>query len=267
MTNQTMTKIVFVALSLLSHHAFASNTIDVIFLNDGSTIRGQLIEIIPGADEYKVQMKNGNIFNYHKDEIEKIVREEKSNNPPVNNPINSVTEKNTPTPKAPIVSIKTGESNRSHTIGFGSHSLSYTDSKPGEGNELSDGDDTVWEGSALSYQYGVNNHLALKAYLYSATYKLSDSATLSGAEAQILITTNAIERGWKFYFGGGIYNDTHTTFGIKEKRRGNAFVLGLGYNWNRVALDLSISMRSNKDYDLPEEFSVNSGGIGLGFRF
>ncbi len=47
---------------------------DVIYLNDGSIIRGIIVEEVPG-EIYKIEIAGGSILVYEPDEIEKIVRE------------------------------------------------------------------------------------------------------------------------------------------------------------------------------------------------
>ena len=47
---------------------------DVIYLKDGSIIRGTLIERIPG-ETYKIEIEGGSVFIFTADEVEKITRE------------------------------------------------------------------------------------------------------------------------------------------------------------------------------------------------
>jgi len=47
---------------------------DVVYLKNGSKIKGVLIEQIPNKS-LKIQTKDGSIFNYNMDEVEKITKE------------------------------------------------------------------------------------------------------------------------------------------------------------------------------------------------
>ena len=60
--------------------AFAQqNYEDVVYLKNGSIIRGMIIEQIPNVS-VKIQTEGRNVFIYKMDEIEKITKEEKLNN-------------------------------------------------------------------------------------------------------------------------------------------------------------------------------------------
>jgi hypothetical protein len=51
-----------------------SESADIIYLKDGSVIRGTIVEEIPG-ESYKIEIAGGSIFFFGTDEVEKVVRE------------------------------------------------------------------------------------------------------------------------------------------------------------------------------------------------
>ena len=65
--------------ALVSSTGFAqnSNLQDVIYLKNGSVIRGAIIEQVPG-ESLKIETRDGNIFVYQMDEISKMTREHNS---------------------------------------------------------------------------------------------------------------------------------------------------------------------------------------------
>jgi hypothetical protein len=64
-----------VAFCLLGQTAMAQTGDDVVYLKDGSVIKGTIIEQVPNAT-IKIQTKDGSIFVIKYDEIEKIVKEQ-----------------------------------------------------------------------------------------------------------------------------------------------------------------------------------------------
>ena len=72
-----MKKFLLVCLvALVSSTGFAqnSNLQDVIYLKNGSVIRGAIIEQVPG-ESLKIETRDGNVFVYQMDEISKMARE------------------------------------------------------------------------------------------------------------------------------------------------------------------------------------------------
>src|SRR6185295_6740865 len=63
------------ALLIIVSGAIAQATRDVIYLKNGSIIKGTITEQNPPTD-LKIEMANGNIITYKYDEIEKITKEE-----------------------------------------------------------------------------------------------------------------------------------------------------------------------------------------------
>jgi len=67
----------FTILVLLVLHssAHAQATVDVVYLKNGSVIRGMIIEQVPN-ESLKIQTRDGSVFVYAISEVEKITKEE-----------------------------------------------------------------------------------------------------------------------------------------------------------------------------------------------
>ena len=67
--------------SLFSSIALAQNTNlqDVIYLQNGSVIRGTVIEQVPG-ELIKIETRDGNVFVYKMEEVSKMTREHSGSN-------------------------------------------------------------------------------------------------------------------------------------------------------------------------------------------
>ena len=71
-----ITFLIAVAFGLaISSASFAQTVVDVVYLKNGSVIRGPIVEQVPG-ESLKVQTANGSIFVYTLDEVEKMTKEE-----------------------------------------------------------------------------------------------------------------------------------------------------------------------------------------------
>lgn len=63
-----------IVLMLLSISAFAQQWIDVVYLNNGSIIKGQILEQIPGQT-VKIETANGSVFVFQAEQITRISKE------------------------------------------------------------------------------------------------------------------------------------------------------------------------------------------------
>ena len=67
-------KLLIIAIIIFSSTLF-SKSIDVVHLNNGGIIKGEIIEMIPN-DSVKIKTSDGSIFVYNMDEVTKIENEE-----------------------------------------------------------------------------------------------------------------------------------------------------------------------------------------------
>ena len=246
--------------------ASAAEMEDVIYLNNGSVIRGTIVENRPKEGIYKIQTSNGNVFVYEQDDIDKITKEAKTGTAQggvVVNINNTNTNTNTNEAKpaaAPTVVATPKEIQRRHSIGIGTYGITSKDKNDVE---------TKFNGGAFTYQYGINNHIAFRASLYSTEHKDNKDLTDGGVEAHFLLTNNARNKGFKIYIGAGGYSETmkNKNSSTDEKYSGGSLMIGLGYNFDRVAIDLMGTGRQAKDYDLPKDTTVGTGSFSIAYRY
>ena len=154
---------------------------------------------------------------------------------------------------------------RSHTIGIATWGISLPDLNAESGQD----DETQYSGGALTYQFGFHDHIAMRLNLYSADHEDSSDVTISGIDAQLILTTNARSKGFKFYIGGGDFDEKWVNGFRDISYSGGEFVFGLDYNWNRVGLDLAGGVRPQSAYDVPDEADILivTGSLRLTYRF
>ncbi len=92
-----------------------------------------------------------------------------------------------------------------------------------------------------------------------------------GYDFLIHFGTGLSQTGFKAYIGGGIFSETWKNPHFTEKFNGLQINGGIGYNWDAVALDLSVGLREADDYDDPEFQDLNptaaSSSLQLSARF
>lgn len=76
--------IVFVFICICAINAFGQSHQDVVYLKNGSIIRGMVIEQIPN-ESLKIQTADGSIFVYKMEEVQKITKENVTNKPTYGN--------------------------------------------------------------------------------------------------------------------------------------------------------------------------------------
>ena len=82
-----MKRISFILLIFVTTISFSQNNLDeVVYLKNGSVIRGLIIEQIPNQT-LKIQTKDGSVFVYNFSEVQKITKEAPYKNPSINQPI------------------------------------------------------------------------------------------------------------------------------------------------------------------------------------
>ncbi len=85
-----MKKISFILLVFITTITFAQSNLDeVVYLKNGSVIRGIIIEQIPNQT-LKIQTKDGSVFVYNLSEVQKITKETPYINPSINQPVQAL---------------------------------------------------------------------------------------------------------------------------------------------------------------------------------
>jgi len=207
---------------------------DVIYLKNGSIIRGVITEQNIQDDTYRIKTLGGSVFIYSSTEVDKVTKESKIQSA---QPQYIIHNKQDATPQ------------RRHEIGIASWGLSISNLDAQNGED----DETRFFGGALTYQFGFNNYIALRLNLYTAEHEDFSNLKISGKDGQIILTTNARNKGFKFYMGAGFFDENWDDGNTDIDYSGGEFVFGLGYNWNHVGLDLVGGVRPQSDYDIPDE--------------
>ena len=71
-------RILFIILFIMSSNLYSNNQ-DVVYLKNGSVIKGAIVEIIPDKS-IKIETPDGSIIVYKMDEVDKIIKEKKTKN-------------------------------------------------------------------------------------------------------------------------------------------------------------------------------------------
>jgi len=177
----------------------------------------------------------------------------------------TITNTNEANAQTAAVEVSDNPPSRRHAIGIGTWGLTIR-------NPDTDAD-TSYGGGTLSYQYGINDHIALRVNFYGAKQEDFDNLTIGGVDGQILLTTNARNNGFKFYVGGGYFSEKwkNETTDKEESYNGGEVIFGLGYNFSRVGLDITGAVRPKSAYDADGPNSPDllfvTGSARLTFRY
>ena len=155
-------------------------------------------------------------------------------------------------------------------IGIGTYALqlSYDNSNINEDDKFS--------GAAISLAYSFTDNVAVKGALYKMEHDDVSELEASGYDLVIVGGAGLATQGFKIYGGGGLFSETWEVSGLSgdEDFSGTQLVGGLGYNWDVIAVDLSVSIRDADDYvDLLSRLGGTgdviavSGGLTVSVRF
>lgn len=116
---------------------------------------------------------------------------------------------------------------------------------------------------------------AARATLAFQTHDDVSSIDATTLELSLIAGQKLNREGFKWYLGGGLFNEKWELAGFSETFSGLQLTAGLGYNWAPVALDFWISMRDASDYedfvrdvlDVSVDARAASAGLALGLRF
>ena len=270
-------------LALISHISFAQDLQDVIYKKDGSILRGQLIEQDFTNGTYKIQLAGGSVFNITKDEIDKITKEQPFNKTAQTGSGININVENSPSiNQAPVVTqepvikqtsfantyVETPKKESHHSIRVGRMTKDITDS-----NDNGVG----FTGFNIAYQYNLNKHFAIyteynngdlnsevidgEDYYIDSYYK--DNYSFYGTEVSAMLSSNNFQ-GWQFYAGLGLFEEKLTSDFYDESATGSTVILGLGYSWQKLQLQLRIGIDDSSDYD--SEISGTTANIQFGLN-
>ena len=123
--------------------------------------------------------------------------------------------------------------------------------------------DWSFSGAALNATLAVDNNLAVRGNIYSQTWDDDTNVELAGFDIQFLLGENLIREGFKYYLAVGFFSEELSAY-----QSTNAYSLsgamagfGLGYNWERAAVDFTLNIRNAQPYvDMFEEMNMPGGG-------
>ena len=133
--------------------------------------------------------------------------------------------------------------------------------------------DDEFSGGAISASYAATDNLAFRGTIFSLEHDDFSEIESSGYDLVVYGGTGLLTQGFKIYGGGGLFKDTWEVFGFEESFNGLQLSGGLGYNWDAVAIDFVIGIRSVSDYDdLANDFGSTvdaavSSNLSVSFRF
>ena len=133
--------------------------------------------------------------------------------------------------------------------------------------------DDEFSGGAISASYAATDNLAFRGTIFSLEHDDFSEVDSSGYDLVVYGGTGLLTQGFKIYGGGGLFKDTWEAFGVEESFNGFQLNGGLGYNWDVVAIDFVIGIRSVSDYDdfvsivgVSADTAVSSN-LSVSFRF
>jgi len=290
------------SMMLMAGICSASATEDVIYKQDGSILRGSLIEQNFQEGIYKIEIQGGSVFVVKADEITKITKEKPS--------VISVTPNTTAPeyqtantaiaitqghyPPKPQTHEQTHEQTPSYAtfgiqarseakypnhvvhIGFSNRTYHRNDNVYGYDENIE------WQMQGQSYAYQLNFNKNWSTYLeysdtrldeitdedgftYSISYSERKDVRATLFQGLAVLSSNN-DYGWQFYAGGGLFRDRLNFGGRSYRAVGSTVLLGMGYAWQHMQMHFRLQFQNSDDY--PSEFSEQSGSsLQLGYRF
>ena len=147
-------------------------------------------------------------------------------------------------------------------LGIYNSAISYNDTS-----------DDEFSGGAISASYAATDNFAFRGTIFSLEHDDFSEVDSSGYDLVVYGGTGLLTQGFKIYGGGGLYKDTWEAPGFEESFSGFQLNGGLGYNWDVVAIDFVIGIRSISDYDdFANQFGLTadtavSSNLSVSFRF
>ena len=269
-----------------SQSLLAQNLEDVIYLKNGSIVRGEIIEHHIINNQYKIQIEDGSIFSFQQADIIKIRKE-----PLFNSKKESVSSEVSVNHNLTANHSTTNNHQQTlpaieHTLSIGNlwHSVSSPTITTNSYSGYETKSDQVerYNGIKLNYQMVHTRHIASRYALEYAKLDriesidsndavldanhLVDDNRYTGLIATLVASSN-LQRGWRIYVGAGLYNHHYTNENTKDRNYiGTRFELGGGYMWKDLFLLLQYQWHGSEQY--PEEVnSIFSGGLEIGMAF
>jgi hypothetical protein len=269
--------------------AHAQTVQDVLFLKNGSIIRGQLINYSFESNTYSIKISDNSVHTFAKSVISKITKEAPSTALPTSSNMALPTAQTEPQPlvnkrraqpltlfpalpKSLLPEIK-------HDLSIGNlwHSV-HTPYQNGN-SELTQV--ARYNGVKLHYQQNHTKHLASRyGFEYATldrfdltsndekagTINSVDKDRYSGLIVTAIASTN-LQRGWRAYVGAGLYNHHYANENSKDRNYlGTRFEFGGGYMWKTLSLTLQYNWHGREQYPSDTD-TIFSGGFNVSAGF
>jgi hypothetical protein len=130
-----------------------------------------------------------------------------------------------------------------------------------------------FSGFSISGAQNFTDNISVRLTYFSLEHDDIVFIDSDGYDVVIHFGTGLRSLGFKAYIGGGYFKDTVSSGQLKGSASGLQVNGGLGYNWDKIALDFILSVRDADDFqDLvspPNNVSVDlySGSLLLSYRF
>ena len=121
---------------------------------------------------------------------------------------------------------------------------------------------------------GAFNPVGLGHIGFIANYAVMEHDTFSmiditSIDASLIWGRNLTLPGFKFYVGGGFFSEKWKAGNFNQTFSGGQLTGGIGYNFDRVGLDLFVNARSGDSYEVmgTKADSAASAGLSISYRF
>jgi len=280
----------FLLLTLLSCNAFSQ---DVIYMNDGSIIKGNITEISNDGD-VDIELSDGEVFTLKEYNIKKITYEKQVSKKKVSKEdriaayknklkvdeslrsgsgYSSFSSSSNDQPNSLTLS-STGNKQAQHNVSIGSFAKTYLDSN-------SDG--LSYAGLGIAYQYNLDKNKALYASYGFGSLKAIiidgksyENDEYMGADEDMtqvqiagLLSTNNY-KGWQFFTGLGYFSENRTgssrdfTSSYDVSYSGLNLHFGLAYSWETFVLRYRMTFENSSDY--PDDATAATGNLHLSWN-
>mgnify|MGYP005991696981 CR=1 FL=1 len=166
-----------------------------------------------------------------------------------------------------VETVETAETNANQadkqwSVGIGSYALVIDDEDYG---------DDEFTGLTLSSTYAFSDEFAMRGSYYSLEHDDWSALEVTGFDIVGYWGTGLMSEGFKAYIGGGVYHESLEVENVDESFSGAQLNGGIGYNWESVALDLSLGIRTVGDYedfaDDNADLTAVTSSLTISYRF
>jgi hypothetical protein len=154
------------------------------------------------------------------------------------------------------------------SLGLGTFGVVVDNEKPVD-------DDNLFGGSIVG-TYAFNDKVAARGIFFSTTHDDDDELINAGIEAHVLYGRKLTQAGFRYYGLAGFFSETWDNDIIDESFSGLTVGFGIGYAWEKVALDWWGAWRSPSKYQdlwddletgVDNDMKAMAGSLSVSYRF